>query len=148
MKPTEYLTITERPNTSITVMSDSCGPLIVASDGPGARAVRYTPEESAKFALAILEAAGVEGSSTGGLITGARIAVGDLKRHVAKQECATAEAKEQAEFEAEALELFNAFWTGRDEFPIDSWDDEPGNAKQSWLAVARRAREMAKEATK
>lgn len=53
--------------------------------------------------------------------------------------------QEEAELEAEALELFNAFWTGRDEFPIDSWDEESGNAKQSWLAVARRAREMRAE---
>ena len=106
MKPTEYLTITERPNTSITVMSDSRGPLIVASDGPGARAVRYTPDESAKFALAILEAAGVEARP----IPSARIGTSEhlsdtayeLSTYIEKQQRAAAEAKEQAELEAEA----------------------------------------------
>ncbi|MGP9782574.1 hypothetical protein ACT3UQ_08950 [Glutamicibacter sp. AOP12-B1-11] len=57
----------------------------------------------------------------------------------------TAEAKEQAELEAEALFFFNAFWEGRDALPIDSWDKEPGKSKQSWLAVARRARGMRAE---
>lgn len=142
MKPTEYLTITERPNTSITVMSDSRGPLIVASDGPGARAVRYTPDESAKFALAILEAAGVEDSSSGGRITGARIAVGDLRRHVANEERATAQAKELAELEAEALELYNVCMTGHN---LTSFDGLGGALRDKLLAVARKAREMRAE---
>lgn len=147
MKPTEYLTITERPNTSITVMSDSRGPLIVASDGPGARAVRYTPDESAKFALAILEAAGFEDSSSGGHITGARIAVGDLKRHVKMQERITAEVKDQAELEAEALELWLAYKEITHSFQNHEvkFSTLDSLAQTEWLAVARKARELRAE---
>lgn len=139
MKPTEYLTITARPNTStsITVMSDSRGPLIVASDGPGARAVRYTPEESAKFALAILEAAGVTESSDAG------VAAQYLRARMAEQEQATAEAKEQAELEAEAFNLYRAYMAVQSPMSIiGDWQMLAEITKEKWLAVARKSREI------
>jgi len=142
MKPTEYLTITERPNTSITVMSDSRGPLVVASDGPGARAVRYTPDESAKFALAILEAAGLAETPSPYI----QEVVDNLCNYILIEEKVDAEAKERAELEAEALELFNTYRVHLE--PINSWDEAHQLAKEQWLAVARKAREMAKEDTK
>ncbi|MEU5838530.1 hypothetical protein ABZ820_33350 [Streptomyces diacarni] len=140
MKPTEYLTITERPNTSITVMSDSRGPLIVVSDGPGARAVRYTPDKSAKFALAILEAAGVESP-----YFNLGDAVDNLRQHVEREAKRTAEAKAQAELEAEALEMFNEYRVATQLTPIVSWDEAHPLAQEQWLAVARKSREMRAE---
>lgn len=140
MKPTEYLTITERPNTSITVMSDSRGPLIVASDGPGARAVRYTPDESAKFALAILEAAGVESP-----YFNLGEAVDNLRQHVEREANHAAEAKEQAELEAEALELANSAVLVVGNPPYPSIRHMGDTSLRKWLAVARKAREMRAE---
>ena len=87
------------------------------------------------ISLALLESAGFEDSSSGGHITGARIAVGDLKRHVKMQERITAEAKEQAKLESEALELYRTFY-GTDVLWVDVFK------KETWLAVARRAREL------
>lgn len=144
MKPTEYLTITERPNTSITVMSDSRGPLIVASDGPGARAVRYTPDESAKFALAILEAAGVPDADDDWLGE----AVNGLRKHIQIRDKRAAEAKDKAELEAEALELFKASGTYGSDRLFLKFSHLDDHIQKAWLAVARRAREMAKEVAK
>ncbi|WP_417372975.1 hypothetical protein [Glutamicibacter protophormiae] len=100
------------------------------------------------LALAILEAAGVKGTSTGGLITHDRVAVTNLKIHIEKQAKRTAEAKEQAKLEAEALELLNA---EREEFsctPVRDLSEVPARDQRAAIAVARRARELAKEATK
>lgn len=144
MKPTEHLTITERPGTYITVMSDSRGPIIVVSDGPGARASRYTPEEAAKLGLAVLEAAGVQDTSTGGHITGPRIAMAELKHYVKREDEKAAEARERAELEAEALELFNV----NQGINLPDWGKADRAVISSWVRVARRARELAKEATK
>lgn len=145
MKPTEHLTITERPGTYIVVMSDSSGPIIVVRDGLAVATSRYTPEEAAKLGLAVLEAAGAHKDSQdflGG-------AVEQLKFHIGEQERITAEARERAELEAEALELFNTQVRALgDGLEVDSLDDMHHIAKESWLAVARRARELAKEATK
>lgn len=57
--------------------------------------------------------------------------------------------RELAELEAEALELFNTFWRSDGEGPssIENWR-VPNEEREDWLAVARRARELAKEATK
>lgn len=144
MKPTEYLTITERPNTSITVMSDSRGPLIVASDGPGARAVRYTPDDAPALALAILEAAGYDDMADDANLADVHAfnAMHKLQESVDTQERATAEAKEQAELEAEALELYNAriLFIGGE--ALTSFEKLNQDNKDMWLAVARKAREM------
>ncbi|GAA0200316.1 hypothetical protein [Glutamicibacter creatinolyticus] len=144
MKPTEHLSITERPGTYIVVMSDSRGPTIVVNDGPGARAFRYTSEQAAKLALAVLEAAG--GRDALGIDVGN--AMLDLREYVSDQERATADAKEQAELEAEALELCNEFIEDMGYDRVDSWDGSVPSKKEAWLAVARRARELAKETTK
>lgn len=97
------------------------------------------PSEAPALCLAILEAAGAHKDSQdflGG-------AVEQLKFHIGEQERITAEAKEQAELEAEALELYNAFSPDRKLSRIS----EAGYPER-WLAVARRARALAKEATK
>lgn len=141
MKPTEHLTITERPGTYITVMSDSSGPIIVVSDGPGARASRYTPEEAAKLGLAILEAAGVTETDSPYM----QEAADNLRAYILLEEKVTAEARELAELEAEALELVNAHRKACGSPTATTWDDLTLGAKENWLAVARRAREMRTE---
>lgn len=103
------------------------------------------PSDVPALALAILEAAGVEAFGAGYL----NKAVDCLQLHAREQERATAEATERAELEAEALALFNA----RQE-AIHSVDWEPyedfatEESKQTWLAVARRAREIGGRAEK
>lgn len=95
------------------------------------------------LALAILESAGFEDSSSGGHITGARIAVGDLKRHVKMQERANAEAKDRAELKAEALELVNAWRDSANYTPHTNWDAlEDTPVGDHWLSVARKSREL------
>lgn len=150
MKSTDYLTITERAGTSITVMSDSRGPLIVVTDGPGARAARYTPEEAAKFSLAILEAAGYKEDDTEDTtgLTHFALAMSNLRAGIEEQERITAKAEAQAELESEALELLNAGNAESGGIVVGSLDVLTTTVQQKWLAVARRARELAKEATK
>lgn len=97
----------------------------------------YLPaSEAPALALAILEVAGFVGDET--LFSG--LAVANLRDHIEEQERVTAEAKEQAELEAEALELFKAA------FPR-LIDEQFLSTEQAelWLRVARKAREMAKE---
>lgn len=89
------------------------------------------PEAAAGQALAVLEAAGWpnEHLATTEILRRLR----ELDEHVKAVE---AEARERAELEAEALELFNLH------------ESLQSDAETVWLAVARRAREIAKEATK
>lgn len=104
------------------------------------RGTTLSKSDAPALALAVLEAAGVAESSDAG------VAANYLRLHISEQERAKAEAREQAELEAEALELFNTrqkaiygdACTTYKEFATD-------NAKQTWLAVARRAREMRAE---
>lgn len=95
------------------------------------------------LALAILEVAGVAESSDAG------VAAQYLRAHLTEQERATAEAEAQAKLEAEALELCNAWREANGYDALSSFSDgAPIGAMAEWLAVARCAREMAKEATK
>lgn len=106
--------------------------------------IAIAPSDAPAIALAILEAAG--GRDSLGIDVGN--AMTDLREYVTEQERATAEARERAELEAEALELLNAY---RKSFlhcaPEDDFDgfDDPEAIKAKWLAVARRAREMRAE---
>lgn len=105
------------------------------------------PSEAPALALAILEAAGVEATPNAGAIALGTV-VSDLQRLIAEQERATAEARELAELEAEALELLNVRRKFEGIEQADALDDMPKATRDIWLAVARRARELAKEATK
>ena len=101
------------------------------------------------LALAILEAAGltvakgdVKQDSFEDLMIDASL---HLKCAIRLQERATAEAKEQAELEAEALELFNA---AREEIAVGTYgayEQLDNRSRRKWLAVARKAREMRAE---
>jgi len=108
----------------------------------------FNPVQGAGISLAILEAAGygeevvTDGSPDGHI----QVAKYYLHEGVKAQERATAEARERAELEAEALELCNAAIRQEDGAIYDSFSQIP--TPDLWLAVAHRAREIAKEATK
>lgn len=99
--------------------------------------IDLSTETAPALALAILEAAGGRGAL--GIDVGN--AMIDLRESIAEQERATAEAKEQAELEAEALVLYNASRTHNGTGnALTSWGQVI--EKTRWLAVARKAREL------
>ena len=100
---------------------------------------QIAPSDAPALALAILEAAGIDDADSGNT----SCAVADLETYVAMVERITAEAKEQAELEAEAFELRRAYLEGRAGF--DSWNELTDAERDHWLAVARKAREMRTE---
>lgn len=104
------------------------------------------------LALAILEAAGhrpvaydPERLSGDDLLAyiAHRLAV-----HVGDEAKRTAEAEAQAKLEAEALDYWKAYNRAVDPANFDDvqWGDLMPATQSKWLAVARKAREMAKEA--
>lgn len=106
--------------------------------GIGKAGIYLNSSDAPALALAILEAAGygeevvTDGSPDGHV----RVAKYYLYEGVKAHASITAEAKAQAELEAEALELYQL------------WETLQSDDETVWLAVARRARELAKEATK
>lgn len=104
--------------------------------------ITIAPSDAPALALAILEAAGVAESSDEG------VAAQYLRASIAEQERATAEARERAELEAEALMLANSAVLAVGNPPYPSIEHMSDTSLRKWLAVARRAREIAKEATK
>lgn len=102
------------------------GSVIASSDAPA-------------LALAVLEAAGVVESSDAG------VAAGYLRSHIAEQERITAEARELAELEAEALELMNVRLGAAGNPKHLTKETVDPIALEAWISVARRAREMRAE---
>lgn len=116
-------------------------------------AINLSDNNAPALALAILEAAGVEASSPH---YGAnddphwnlRWASHHLGRSIELIEAKVAEAREQAELEAEALELWRAFQSSRVDgvhASLPTFATLPDGGKVIWLAVARKAREMRAE---
>lgn len=120
--------------------------LIKAFDGD-TRGFAYAPSDAPALALAILEAAGYDDKADdmSQAESYAFDALHKLQQSVDEQERATAEAREQAELEAEALELINAWMDscGAGEYP--SWAQVESSRRKQGLAVARKAREMRAE---
>lgn len=122
--------------------------LWIVGRGLDSTSIAIDPSDAPALALAILEAAGygeevvTDGSPDGHIQVAKYYLYEGVKAHAS----IAAEAEAQAKLEAEALELFNA----RQE-AINSFDWEPykdfanEDSKQTWLAVARRAREINKE---
>lgn len=106
--------------------------------------ITIAPSEAPALALAILEAAGVTEADSPYM----HEAADNLRAYILIEEKVSAEARERAELEAEALELLNAHREATGNPLAESLDGLLYNAKETWLAVARRARELAKEATK
>ena len=111
--------------------------------------IAIAPSDAPALALAILEAAGhrpvaydPERLSGDDLLAyiAHRLAV-----HVGDEAKRTAEAEAQAKLEAEALELMNAQREAGGLPTCATWDGFSDGVRVIWLAVARRAREMAKE---
>lgn len=94
------------------------------------------------LALAILEAAGYDDMADDANLADVHAfnAMHKLQESVDTQERATAEAKEQAELEAEALAFFNAYDNvpqKMSEPPLESFVGMPRYVKDRWLAVDR-----------
>lgn len=115
--------------------------------GRGEKSFKFSNTDAPALALAILEAAGYDDMADDANLADVHAfnAMHKLQESVDTQERATAEAKEQAELEAEAFKLRRAYLEGRAGF--DSWNELTDAERDHWLAVARKAREMAKELT-
>ncbi len=108
----------------------------------------FNPVQGAGISLAILEAAGYKEHSEANLGSSELLAsygLTKLRQAVQAQEREESEARELAELEAEALELCNAAIRQEGYVIHDSFSQIP--TPDLWLAVARRARELNKEAT-
>lgn len=105
------------------------------------------PDQGAEIALAILEAAGYDDKADDMSQADAHAfdAMHKLQQSVDEQERAAAEAKEQAELEAEALELMNVRLDAAGNPKHLTKETVDPIALEAWIAVARRAREMRAE---
>ena len=111
--------------------------------------ITFDPASIPALALAELEAAGltvakgdVKQDSFEDFMIDASL---HLKAALRLQERITAEAKEQAELESEALELYNARISFLGGEALTSFEKLNQDNKDMWLAVARRARELRAE---
>lgn len=111
--------------------------------------ITFDPASIPELALAELEAAGHGKASDSSRLMQA---FDLIELHVNEQERITAEAaKEQAELEAEALELCNshleiitpASFPGKTFVPLSTWDGTVHGSKESWVATLLKAREIA-----
>lgn len=127
------------PEAEISVVPSADGVRTVHVHGIEASGVTVPREDAPALALAILEAAWWpnEHLATTEILRRLR----ELDEHVKAVE---AEARERAELEAEALELFNV----NQGINLPDWGNADWAVISSWVRVARRAREIAKEATK
>ena len=107
----------------------------------------FAPDQAPAIALAILEAAGYDDKADDMSQADAHAfdAMHKLQQSVDEQERATAEAKAKAELEAEALELCDSARLANGRFKIGNFGLMKDAEKTTWLAVARRAREMRAE---
>ncbi|MGP4995535.1 hypothetical protein [Glutamicibacter ardleyensis] len=117
--------------------------------------ITFDPASIPALALAELEAAGFEAqfSAPGTYVDGDHAQMENvgqtIKDYLSIKDAETAEVKEQAELEAEALELFNTLQTeihgnlGPNWIPVTEFPS--GETKRKWLAVGRKAREMRAE---
>lgn len=104
----------------------------------------FPPSDAPALALAILEAAGFEAEfhATGTFQDGdcwqlenvAQV----IKDYLSIKDAEAAEAKDKAELEAEALELFNV----RHGTDLDDWKHSDRSVASAWVSVARKAREI------
>ena len=147
MSTTKYLILTERPGTNIEIANVDGRPAIIVTDNYKSTMAYFEPADGAKTALAILDSAGyTEGDKMAK--DAARSHFGDavesLAVGVGEQGRATAEAKEQAELEAEARDFYDVYHSAAD-WPYQDWVMLEERYKAQFIAVARKAREMAKE---
>lgn len=120
----------------------------------GVKGIIIAPSDAPALALAILEAAGVADRRhwNQDVEDGTDVHLEFIAKHLADyikaQDRAAAEAEDKAKLEAEALELWNVVRESQGRGKAENWIGIPDRVKERWLAVAHRARELAKEATK
>lgn len=119
--------------------------------GRSQESIAIADKDIPRLMLALGEAAGVvpkwNSWSEGGTPEHLAHILGHLQKYIEAQEAIAAQAEETAKLEAEALELRNAFSMAIGGASIDSFVGHSLN-KPGWIDAARRAREIAKEATK
>jgi len=113
--------------------------LEISSESESRRNINLDASDVPALALAVLEAVFGDDQPAPNKIGEAWAA---LYVHIAEQERATAEAKGQAELEAEALELYRAAYDARGLASVSEFRLLSEKQKTEWLAVARKAREM------
>lgn len=110
--------------------------------------ITFDPASIPALALAELEAAGhkeEQGNETTEAAHHFGMSMLHLRLGIKEQDYITAEAKAQAELEAEALELLNVVREARGIKPHLTAGEASPEAMNEWLAVARKAREMRAE---
>lgn len=108
----------------------------VRRSGESVDMIDLKTETAPALALAILEAAGESPLGEARWVNDAKYALGEIAIFRSNKE---ADAKEQAELEAEALELFKTLM-GVKGYENFTWSEVA--SKDDWLAVARKAREI------
>ena len=101
----------------------------------------FSHADAPAIALAVLEAAGIKASDLPES-TSINLAAYYLREHIGVEAANANAAAEQAELEVEALELLNAFRADSGLSPHSCIEDMPASSRASWLAAARRAREL------
>jgi len=137
-------------NRTLVVDSYENGDVLLCIQGDGAsKAFRMSPSTVPALDLAILEAAGYKEDEVDRSDDSynTKWVMRHLRNLIEAQAKATAEAEEREELEAEALALLNAFCTSANGYEVTSFEGR-SKTKPHWIAAARKARELAKEATK
>lgn len=113
-------------------------------DGEDLGVLYLAPSDAPALALTILEAAGyTEHDRDGSTLSHFAIAKTNLRMGIHRRELEAAEAKAQAELEAEALELLNAERGALGVDLVRDLSEVHAIAQEAAIAVARRARELA-----
>ena len=115
------------------------------AESDGRQLDEIAPSDAPALALAILEAAGYTEAEYVDEWPNVNRAVFSLRLGIEEQEREASRAKEQAELEAEALELYNARISFLGGEALTSFEKLNQDNKDMWLAVARKAREMRTE---
>lgn len=130
---------TEYGGSMIVREEGDCVSVSINMVNPSDTSIHIAPSDAPALALAILEAANHDMGSE------VSLAVEYLERYTEAVAEKEAEAKEQAKLEAEALELCDSARHAHGRFKIGNFGLMKDAEKTTWLAVARRAREMRAE---
>ena len=115
----------------------------IRRDGVVTDVVDLAPSDAPALTLTILEKSGYGGTSVSPLLMQA---FDLIKLYVKDQERITAEAREQAELEAEAFNLYRAYMAVHAPMnAIGDWQMLAERTKEKWLAVVRKSRELRAE---
>jgi len=108
--------------------------------------ITLAPSDAPALCLAILEAAGYVDLAAGGKFSRISNAIYLLREHIELEARDAAAEADRVALEQEALALVNAKRAFYKLPTVASWDGFQDGAQDEWLAVARAARELNKEA--